>query len=267
MHAATSARSAAAPTLAAAGAADHRERPGAQPTGSSARASRRRPAAQRLLPGERGGRTSARGPDEGQRIIPWQACSPTRSMLWEHLPGARYPSSCKRRCTPGTGDIARLRDGQESCSRVARIGPVMPECDSCRRGAAGLPGAAGDNRSGTEHSFFETDLEPPFPSPDPRRWRLRRGCLPPLASDFPSRPVTLILPFMPGGAADITAAAPSGRRLVPLLGQPAVIDNCPGAGGIVATRRCWARRPMATRCSLMSKCHRGERAPGAQAAL
>lgn len=51
---------------------------------------------------------------------------------------------------------------------------------------------------------------------------------------FPQRPVTLIVPFAPGGIADITArtvAEVMGRN----LGQTFVIDNRPSAGSIVAS--------------------------------
>lgn len=51
---------------------------------------------------------------------------------------------------------------------------------------------------------------------------------------FPGKPITLIVPFAPGGIADITArtvAEAMGRT----LGQTVVIDNRPSAGGIVAT--------------------------------
>jgi tripartite-type tricarboxylate transporter receptor subunit TctC len=47
------------------------------------------------------------------------------------------------------------------------------------------------------------------------------------------RPIRMIVPFAAGGVADLTARAVGGR-IAPLLGQPVVIDNRPGAGGIVA---------------------------------
>jgi tripartite-type tricarboxylate transporter receptor subunit TctC len=50
---------------------------------------------------------------------------------------------------------------------------------------------------------------------------------------FPSRPVTLVIPFPPGGSADIVGRI-VGKRLSDQLGQPVVFDNRPGAGTVVA---------------------------------
>src|SRR5262245_66601669 len=50
---------------------------------------------------------------------------------------------------------------------------------------------------------------------------------------FPTRPVRLILPFGPGGVADVTMRL-LGQKLGEKWGQQVVIENKPGAGGVLA---------------------------------
>jgi len=61
------------------------------------------------------------------------------------------------------------------------------------------------------------------------------------AQPFPSRPITLIVPFPPGGSTD-TAARILAERMRPILGQPIVIENVGGAGGSIGVGRV-ARAP------------------------
>jgi tripartite-type tricarboxylate transporter receptor subunit TctC len=52
---------------------------------------------------------------------------------------------------------------------------------------------------------------------------------------FPDRPIRLIVPFGPGGLADVTARV-VGEKVGQMLGQQVVIVNQPGAGGVSAAR-------------------------------
>lgn len=51
--------------------------------------------------------------------------------------------------------------------------------------------------------------------------------------NYPSRPIHVIVPFGPGGLADVTIRI-AGKEMEKILGQPLLIENHPGAGGIAA---------------------------------
>src|SRR5882762_1945136 len=53
-----------------------------------------------------------------------------------------------------------------------------------------------------------------------------------LAQPWPAKPLKLVTPFPPAGSADVIARL-IGQQLSEQLGQPVVIDNRPGAGGVV----------------------------------
>jgi tripartite-type tricarboxylate transporter receptor subunit TctC len=54
------------------------------------------------------------------------------------------------------------------------------------------------------------------------------------AQSWPSRTITLIIPFAAGGSNDVVGRA-IGKKLTEAWGQPVVIENRPGAGGLLGT--------------------------------
>jgi tripartite-type tricarboxylate transporter receptor subunit TctC len=63
------------------------------------------------------------------------------------------------------------------------------------------------------------------------------ACIEPAqAQTYPSRQITLVVPFPPGGSTDV-AGRIMAEKMRPLLGQPVIIENVGGAGGSIAVGR------------------------------
>ena len=63
-----------------------------------------------------------------------------------------------------------------------------------------------------------------------------------LAQAYPTRPITMIVPFAPGGPADVLGRL-VGQRMADDLGQPVVIENRPGANTIIGAQAVAKAKP------------------------
>src|SRR5580704_11852413 len=62
------------------------------------------------------------------------------------------------------------------------------------------------------------------------------------AQTYPSRQITLIIPFAAGGSNDLVGRA-IGKKLTEAWGQPVVVENRAGAGGLIGTSAVAAALP------------------------
>src|SRR6476646_10860186 len=62
------------------------------------------------------------------------------------------------------------------------------------------------------------------------------------AQDFPSRPITMVIPFAAGGPQD-TSWRRFAQRMSELLGQQVVVENVGGAGGMTGSKRVADAKP------------------------
>ena len=56
------------------------------------------------------------------------------------------------------------------------------------------------------------------------------------AQTWPTRPVTMVVPFAPGGGTDLLGRIVA-KRLAEVLGQQVVVENAAGAGGMLGSAR------------------------------
>ncbi|MBT2303193.1 tripartite tricarboxylate transporter substrate binding protein [Variovorax paradoxus] len=71
------------------------------------------------------------------------------------------------------------------------------------------------------------------------------ACLPlaAIAADWkPDRPVTLIVPYSPGGGVDAQTRVVA-KELQQIWGQPVIVENVPGADGVIGTRKVIDAKP------------------------
>ena len=59
---------------------------------------------------------------------------------------------------------------------------------------------------------------------------------------YPAKPIKIVVPYAPGGATDIVARI-LGEQLRQILGQSVIVENKPGANGIVAINELVSARP------------------------
>jgi len=71
---------------------------------------------------------------------------------------------------------------------------------------------------------------------------LAAGLAPARAQDYPSRSITVIVPFPAGGASDVVARIVT-NQMSKSLGQPFIIENVGGAGGTLGSARAAAAAP------------------------
>ena len=79
------------------------------------------------------------------------------------------------------------------------------------------------------------------------------------AQTYPTKPVSLVVGFAPGGSADSLARLLA-QKLGSSLGQPVVVDNKPGAGGTIATAAVAASKPDGYTLLMVTSGHAGSAA-------
>jgi tripartite-type tricarboxylate transporter receptor subunit TctC len=74
------------------------------------------------------------------------------------------------------------------------------------------------------------------------------------AETYPSHPVTIVVPFAPGGSADVYARVLA-QQLNALTGQPFIVDDRPGAGAIIGTEAVVTSKPDGYTLLIVSNTH------------
>jgi tripartite-type tricarboxylate transporter receptor subunit TctC len=85
-------------------------------------------------------------------------------------------------------------------------------------------------------------------------WLLLLGSTAAMAQDYPAKPVRIVVPFAPGGSADVFGRFIA-QRLQDALGQSFVVDNRPGGGSVIGTDAVAKAAPDGYTLLLMSNTH------------
>src|SRR5215831_13766817 len=74
------------------------------------------------------------------------------------------------------------------------------------------------------------------------------------AGSYPSRPITMIVPFPAGGGTDVVARILA-ERMKEALGQPIIVENVSGASGSIGVGRLARARPDGYTIDLTTQSH------------
>lgn len=85
-------------------------------------------------------------------------------------------------------------------------------------------------------------------------WAAAIAASPALASEFPSKPITIVVNGGPGSLPDLFAR-PLAEKLRDALGQPVIVDNKPGGGGMVAMQTVKSAAPDGHMLALVTNAH------------
>ena len=138
----------------------------------------------------------------------------------------------------GKRGISRHPPARRSCGTrrppSARLKPPFAEGEAARPPAPTLAAAVA-LAAALRRSTMKRALWPMLVA-------LSMLALPAQAQWNPARPIRIVVPYPPGGGSDVAARTIS-ERMSPKLGQPVLVENRPGAGGIVGTDTVFRAEP------------------------
>src|SRR5450432_1294537 len=125
---------------------------------------------------------------------------------------------------------ARRRASLESSALVARSVIVSPRASGLRPGRRGMLRRASGSRRGAVVRIVAMNRRHLLARISSAGAALVLAGIAAAQSSYPDKPITMIVPFPPGGVAD-TVARPVAEAMARELKQPVVVENRAGAGG------------------------------------